>query len=131
MSGNQQNSNETSDFSVVCAGNTYTQADAKGLEHISVEAHIDMIDVAQVTFGRGCNDIASFEIGADLEIKMGSNVAFKGFITGIRHSFQKGANVITVIGMDPQCKLAASRHVRVFEDMKDSDMFTENLEQTM
>ena len=48
-------------------------------------------------------------------------------VTGIRHSYVKSKDSVTILAMDPCCKLAASQHTRVFEEMKDSDAVSQVL----
>jgi phage protein D len=48
---------------------------------------------------------------------------FKGLVTGLRHHARAGTiEYVTIVAMDPLCKLGASRHTRIFEEVTDSDI---------
>lgn len=126
MSGNSQiSTNQAARYTITLGGGEISQADPKGLEYLCVEDHCDMIGVAEFTFAGGAGtEWGSLEIGADVEVKIGGDdrKLFVGFITGLRHSYQQGRDSLTVLAMDPLCKLAASRVVKVYEEMTDSDI---------
>ena len=52
---------------------------------------------------------------------------FKGTVSGLRHGYQQGRDTLTVLAMDPQGKLAASRETKIYEEMTDSDIATQVL----
>jgi phage protein D len=117
-------SNTTAVYEIVMSGKTITQSDSQGLERIEVEAHIDRIGFARFTFGDGLTDWSSFKQGDDVEVKVGgsSEMVFKGHVTALRHVFQNGRDLLTVIAMDPLCKLAGTCRVAIFEEKTDSDI---------
>jgi phage protein D len=52
-----------------------------------------------------------------------ADVFFTGVITAIRHySVAGGLEMVEILALDPLCKLGASRHTRIFEEQKDSDI---------
>ena len=117
--------NQAPPFEVTLAGTTFKQDDPKGLQSIMVEDHVDMIGVAEIAIsGNEEFEWSSLEMGADVKVVLGGSEAsiFEGYITGLRHSFSRAGDVITVLAMDPLMKLAASRVVKVYEEMTDSDI---------
>jgi phage protein D/vacuolar-type H+-ATPase subunit H len=126
MSGNVMTSNETARYTIRLAGQEISQRDPKGLESVSIEDHVDMIGMCELTFagGRGTT-WSSLKVGDDVEVSLGGSTykVFVGVISGLRHGFQRGRDTLTVIAMDPLSKLAASRQVSSnFDGMKDSDV---------
>lgn len=113
-------------FDVKIAGVAFksSQADSKGMVSLVVEDHVDMVGVAQATIGFVNQSWKSYTPGADFEATAsGSNtVLFKGHVTEVRYSFAKNRKELTVVAMDPQVKLMASRTTKVYEKMKDSDI---------
>jgi phage protein D len=149
-------------YNVEIDGKSYDQQGPMGLEAMTVEDHVDMVGVAEITFsaagtrepksggsGESSEDPQamlwdSIKVGAEVKVKVGAGgvdngsgvktaapgqrqYAFVGIITGLRHSFIKSKDSITILAMDPLCKLAASRRTKVYEDKKDSDIVTEVL----
>lgn len=112
-------------FKLTVDGREYTQADPGGVEFLSVEDHCDMIGVAEFTFEGGHPvSLPAISLGADVEIEFegGGGTLFAGHVIELRHSVRQGRNLLTVLAMDPLCKLAARRLVRAFENMTDSDI---------
>jgi phage protein D len=122
--------NVTPRYTIEVGGQELTQAAPMGLEAVSVEDHVDMIGVAELTIsgqGDGTSSNTSWnqiEIGGDVSIKLGgsSEELFKGTITSMRHGFQQGRDTLTIMCMDPMHKLAASRETKTYEEMTDSDI---------
>lgn len=117
--------NDAPGFKILIAGQEFKQADAKGMVSIVVEDHVDMIGMAQATVGYINQSWKSYTQGADFEVTLNGEKAvplFKGHITEIRYSFAKSRRELTVVGMDPQVKMMASRTTMVYEDKKDSDI---------
>ena len=101
--------NQAPPFEVTLAGTTFKQDDPKGLQSIMVEDHVDMIGVAEIAIsGNEEFEWSSLEMGADVKVVLGGSEAsiFEGYITGLRHSFSRAGDVITVLAMDPLMKLA-------------------------
>jgi hypothetical protein len=128
MSAQQQNSallneNRTPKIKINLAGNEIKQADPKGLVYMSIEDHLDMIGVAMISLNTEGVKWSSLKVGADVEVEVAksSTKMFKGVVTGLRHSFQKGKDVLTVIAMDPLIKMAASRVTKVYGDAVAAD----------
>lgn len=117
--------NDAPAFKLKLAGTAYESKDAKGVVSIVVEDHVDMIGVAQATVGFiESGSWKSFTQGADMEVSMAgtAKLLFKGHIMELRYSYAKSKREVTIIGMDPQVKLMASRTTKVYEKMKDSDI---------
>lgn len=112
--------NEAPKYKVKIAGDEFGQGDGKGLDSMLLEDHIDMIGVAQFTFDeKDAADIFhKFKIGDPVEVSLneGEGLIFSGFVTGFRLNFVKGPTQMTVLAMDPLCKLAASRVTKVYKD---------------
>lgn len=123
--------NQTARYTITVAGKQISQAEPKGLESVSIEDHIDMIGVCELTFAGGLGfEWGSVKVGDDVEMNFGGDTfkVFKGHVTGLRHSYQSGRDTLTVLAMDPLCKLVASRKVKYFEDKTDSDIAREVIE---
>lgn len=118
--------NETARFTVSAGGGEFDQRDPKGLEYISIEDHVKMIGMCEITFSVGEENAqwASMEVGSDVEIKIGGDARpiFVGSISGLRHAYQKGKNTLTVMAMDPLMKLSQTRTTMVYEEQKHSDI---------
>lgn len=102
-----------------------TQADPQGLESIVVEDHVDMIGMAEVSFGPNLDPWSRVDLGQDVRIEMGADATrpvFVGVVTGLRHVRRGGRERLVVIAMDPLCKLAASRRTATFEHASDTDV---------
>jgi phage protein D len=125
MSDNMQ-SNIVARYVAEIAGNEVTQAESLGLTVLVVEDHVDMVGVLKATINAGGFDWSAVSIGDEIKAGFGgsSEMAFSGFVTGVRHhSSAGGQEFITVIAMDPLCKLRASRRTKVYdEDSTDSDI---------
>src|SRR5688572_28156595 len=95
------------------------QATPGGLDYLSIEDHCDMIGVAEFTLeaGRGIA-FKDVTLGSDVEVSAtagaagASTVLFKGYVVELRHALRQGRRTLTVLAMDPLCKLAATRDVR-------------------
>lgn len=125
-------------FNVEIAGNAVTQAanadegQPLGVVAVTVEDHVDMVGIAKATIHQGGMDWSSLTLGADVTAAFGgaSDKVFTGIITGVRHHTGTGGmEFVTVIAMDPLCKLRASRQTRVFEEVTDSDIVSDVLGQ--
>jgi phage protein D len=107
-------------------GETVTQAESLGLTVLVVEDHVDMVGVLKATVNAGGFDWSAVSIGDEIKAGFGGSaeMAFAGFVTGVRHhSASGGQEFVTVIAMDPLCKLRASRRTKVYdEDATDSDI---------
>ncbi|MCO4744012.1 MAG: phage late control D family protein [Proteobacteria bacterium] len=132
--------NKTASFkiSIGSAVTDATQQKSQGIESFTVEEHLDMVGVAQVTIRPSDNvDFSAFKIGDNVTIAVGgSSRQFIGFITGFRMTLQGNEPKMTVIAMDAMAKLASSRHTRTWptdgnsagsETVKDSDIVSEVL----
>ena len=119
-------------FTVNCGGDTFDQTDPKGLEFISVEDHVKMIGMCELTFVAGRDESAwkSMTVGSDVEVWIGSETqrTFKGTISGLRHRFERGNNRLTVTAMDPLVKLACSRSTHVYKKKHHSFIATKVIE---
>ena len=120
--------NQTARYTINVAGTQVQQAEPKGLESVSIEDHVDMIGVCELTFAGGLGfDWSSVKVGDDVDMSFGGDTfkVFKGTVSGLRHSFAAGRDSLTILAMDPLCKLAASRKTKIFEEMTDSDIATQ------
>ena len=132
MSSTTIENNQTARYTIKIGGTEFSQADAQGLEHVSIEEHVDKIGVAQFTIGDNSEGWGSFKVGDEVEANVGGDqYKFKGVITSMRHGFQKGRGTVTVIAHDPLAKLASSRHVRTYGEhgspVKDDEIFNQVL----
>lgn len=112
-------------FKVTVDGTEYTQENPQGLSYLRVEDHVDMIGVAEIGFSQNDGeDAGPPSLGAEVEVSVGGSeyLVFKGYVSAIRQSYQKGRIVFYVQAMDPLVKLAASRITKVYEEMTDSDI---------
>jgi len=126
--------NQTAQYNVEINGTKVSQGSTQGLESLTVEDHVDMIGVAEFTFSTDGGGLKadSFKPGQEIKARIGQGgigsgarqYAFVGIITGLRHSYMQSRETVTILAMDPLCKLAASRHTKVYEEMKDSDVVT-------
>lgn len=115
-------------FKLKVAGKSYDSGGAEGVVSLVVEDHVDMIGIAQATIGFiESGSWKAFTQGSDMEVSMGgsSKLLFKGHVTELRYSYAKAKREVTVVGMDPQVKLMASRTTKVYEKMKDSDIVSQ------
>jgi len=139
--------NLTARYNVEIDGKKFEQQQSMGLEALTVEDHVDMVGVAEITFssagtrstpGGGTDGLGwdTIKVGSEVKVKVGEGgvtdgnggktgvsgtreYAFVGVVTGLRHSYLKSRDSITILAMDPLCKLAASQYTRVFEEMTD------------
>lgn len=118
--------NQTARYTINVAGKEVSQAEPLGLESISCEDSQDMIGSCELTFagGRGMQ-WSSVQMDSEIEMNFGGDTfkVFKGMVTGMRHAYQNGRDTLTVMALDPLCKLQASRKTKTFDKMKDSDIF--------
>jgi phage protein D len=54
---------------------------------------------------------------------------FVGTITGLRHTKRRGREMLIVVAMDPLCKAAASRRTLAYEQMSDSEIVSQVIQQ--
>ncbi len=108
--------NVTPKFKATVAGQEIQQSDTKGLVYLSIEDHLDMIGVAQISINIGGMKWKGMEVGAEVEVEVGQTgrKMFKGNITSLRHSWQKGNEVLTIVAHDPLIKMASSRETKVY-----------------
>lgn len=111
-------------FVLKVSGNEIKQAQPAGLDYLSIEDHCDMIGVAEFTIEAGQGTpLEQIELGEDVEISVAhGSVVFKGHVVELRHALRQGRNTLTVVAMDPLCKLAASRKVATWRDVPDSEV---------
>jgi phage protein D len=118
--------NDAPGFDIKIGGQTFKSGKDKsnGLVALVVEDHVDMIGVAQATIGFVNQSWDSYKPGGDFEAALSgaADVLFKGHITELRYSYANSRRELTVVAMDPQVKLMASRTTKVYEKMKDSDI---------
>ncbi len=147
--------NLTARYNVEIDGQKFEQQQSQGLEALTVEDHVDMVGVAEITFSSAGTRSApgatpdalgwdNIKIGSEVKVKVGAGgvadgsggkaavagqreYAFVGVVTGLRHSYLKSRDSITILAMDPLCKLAGSQATRVFEEMTDSDIVNQVL----
>lgn len=120
--------NKTVRFEVTAGGQTLSQEKSKGLEYLFVEDHADMIGVCHATFAlKGEMEWSTFKVGDDFQVKVGGSdyIVFKGVITELRHSWTNGHEGLTLVALDPLCKLASSRRTKTWNDMTDSSIAEE------
>lgn len=115
---------ETYLFEAKVASLTFTQAAPAGLEAMVVEDHVDMMGMAQLTFGTGLTDWSVIAVGDEVEIRVGKarTPVFVGVVTGHQHLVRGGRESLVVVAMDPLVRLAASRRTEIYEEVADSDI---------
>ncbi|TNE90638.1 MAG: phage late control D family protein [Deltaproteobacteria bacterium] len=108
--------NKAHSFTITVSGNESTQSHTDGVESMFVEEHLDMVGMAQITYATNSKKaFSSYKVGDEVEVKLaGSARLWKGFITGFRVALEGNEPKMTVIAMDALCKLASSRHTRVW-----------------
>jgi hypothetical protein len=125
------NLNFTPKIKITVSGNEIQQADTQGLVYMAIEDHLDMIGVAQISLNTAGIAWSSIKVNDPVEVEIGKTGTklFSGVVTGLRHAFQKGKDVMTVVAMDPLVLMASSRVTKVFgnkpftaEDQVDSDI---------
>lgn len=102
-----------------------TPRDAKGLEAIVVEDHVELIACAELSFGTLSPDWGAFDFGQDVRVELGEGderAVFVGIVTDLRHVRRGGRERLVVIAMDPLVRLAATRKTRSFRDAADADV---------
>lgn len=102
-----------------------TQSNPQGLESIVVEDHVDMIGMAEVSFGPELDPWSNVDLGDDVKVEMGEDSPrpiFVGKVTGLRHVRRGGRERLVVIAMDPLARLAASRRTTTFVHASDTDV---------
>jgi phage protein D len=111
-------------FTATVGGKTYSQAENAGLEYLMVEDHVDVIGVARICLNLDHGAWSSIQIGSDVEVSVGQTQRkmFVGVVTGMRHSYKQGREVMTVMAMDPLIKASASRRTETYEKMSDADI---------
>jgi len=117
--------NEGPRFAIEVAGETLNQAEPKGVTSFFVEDHVDMMGVLKVTISQTGLEWSTIKMGDPATASFGGNAdkVFNGLITGLRHHQHKGGmEYVTIIAMDPLCKLGSSRHTKVYEEQSDSDI---------
>lgn len=104
---------------------TVTQSDPQGLESIVVEDHVDLIGIAEISFGPNLDPWSQVELGNPVRVEMGTDApqpVFVGKVTGLRHVRRGGRERLVVIAMDPLSTLAASRRTKTFQHASDTDV---------
>lgn len=134
----QESHNKTAAFTITAGSLEATQPNSMGVESFFFEEHIDMVGVAQITLCPNSNgSFSDFAVGDDVEIAVSGNTRkWKGVITGFRMTLEGNVPKLTILAMDPLCKLASSRHTRVWpadgnssgtDTVSDSDICSEVL----
>jgi phage protein D len=117
--------NEGPRYVVELSGQSLTQGE-KGLSALVVEDHVDMMGVMRATIAAGSGtEWSAMKLGDAATAGFGGSgdKIFNGFITGLRHHARAGnVEYLTVVAMDPLCKLGASRHTKIYEEQTDSDI---------
>jgi len=123
----------TAAFEIQVSGTTVTQAEPLGLTSFSVEDHLDLIGMCEMTFvgprdqqdSKEYLDWANVWINDKVEVSIGEgDPEFVGHIVNLRHRFGSGQDLLTITAMDPLHKLAALRQHRSFTELKDSAIAT-------
>ena len=118
--------NDAVGYDVKIAGQPFKSGgdESNGMTTLVIEDHVDMIGVAHATIGFVNQAWKAYKQGTDFEVTLSgsSKPLFKGHVTEVRYSFAKARKEITVVALDPQVKLMASRTTKVYEKMKDSEI---------
>lgn len=113
-----------------------TQKNARGMDFMSMEDHLDMVGMSEVSLkgaesGQGGSNApwSGIKQGQETEMKVGDSgrKMFVGKIVGMRHGHAKGRNSCTVRSMCPQAEMQGSRETKFWEDKSDGDIIKEVL----
>jgi phage protein D len=116
-------SHATPVFKVVVDGTAIQQAAADGMVAMTVERHVEMIGMAQLTFEASASVFSALGMGKVVEVQVGgSSAIFTGLISELRFNTTNNKSTLTVVAMDKLVKLVASTRTKVFENQKDSDI---------
>lgn len=118
-----------SSFMISVDGQTINQAQAKGLEMLVIEDHVDMVDMLTARIGGGEGQPKwSYSIGQKIKAKAGKgdDYLFQGEIIAVEPSWTgEGYPTMTIRAMDEAHRLARGRKTRTFLNKKDSDIASE------
>lgn len=113
-------------YSVTVGSQTFTQSTVDGLAQLTVEDHVDLVQMMTLRMGGAENRPTwNISIGDAVTASMGEGASplFVGEVTAVEPSYQvDGVSSITVRAMDNLHRLGRGRKTRFWEDMKDSDV---------
>ncbi len=116
-------------YEVTVGGQTFKQTDDDGLSMLSVEDHVDMVQMMTLRIsGSEGQPSWSAKIGDAVSCKLGSGEEpiFQGEVTSVEPSYQSdGVTTLNIRAMDNTHRLGRGRKTRFWEDMKDSDVVSE------
>lgn len=116
----------TTSYKVTINGKELRQPDGKGVESLTMEDHVDMVESLTLKLG-GAENQPEWEIniGDPVEVKMGegSVLLFKGEVIAVEPSWSvDGLASYTVRALDHAHRLSRGRKTRFFENKKDDEI---------
>ncbi len=116
-------------YKVTIGGTEYKQTEKDGMAMLSVEDHIDLVQMMTLRMG-GSEDRPTWamKIGDSVQALMGSGAEplFVGEVTALEPSYQvDGVSSMVIRALDNMHRLGRGRKTRFWEDMKDSDVVSE------
>jgi len=115
-------------YKVTAGGQTFDQPTKDGLQTLTFEDHVDMVDMFTMRIGGAEAQPAwSFEIGQAVKCQLGEGTTvFEGEIIALDPGFQvEGVSSMTIRALDKTHRLGRGRKTRFWEDKMDSDVATE------
>ncbi len=113
-------------FQVTCGGSTFTQPEANGLETLTIEDHVDMVEQLTMRItGTEQTPKWSIKVGDAVDAKVGAGnvLAFKGEVISVEPSWSaEGILTLMVRAYDNTHRLGRGRKTRWFEKKKDSEI---------
>ena len=112
------------DFKLTIGSKSFTQNESTSVTSISLEEHVDMVDmmVARIT-GTVTDEDWKFSIGDTTKLEINKKVMFEGEVTALEPSFssQSGSS-IAIRSLDKMHRLTRGRKTKMFEEMSDADV---------
>lgn len=116
-------------YKVTVGGREFKQTEEDALALLSVEDHVDLVQMMSLRMGGGeGRPTWDVKIGDAVEVKMGEGTEplFVGEVTALEPSYQvDGVSSMTIRALDNMHRLGRGRKTRFWEDMKDSDVVSE------
>lgn len=115
-------------YKVTAGGRSFDQPTQDGLQTLTFEDHVDMVDMFTMRIGGAEEQPSwSFEIGQEVKCQLGSGTeVFQGEIIAIEPGFQvEGISSMTIRALDKMHRLGRGRKTRFWEEVMDSDVAQE------
>lgn len=116
-------------YKVTAGGKEFNQPEADGMQRLTVEDHVDMVNMLTMQVGGTEGQPTwSFKIGDTVSAMVGEgqNQMFDGEIISAEPGFQaEGISSMTIRALDKIHRLGRGRKTKFWENMKDSDVAQE------